>query len=259
MDLGLRGKRALVTAASRGIGLAVARTLAEEGARVALCARHRPALEAAARSVGPETLCFPADLTRLDDIRELVREAVAGLGGLDILVSSTGGPPASSIEKASDDDFKDAVDLTLMSAVRLVRETLEPLEESGSGRILLIASVSIKQPVAGLILSTAPRSGLLGLNKALAQELAPRGIRTNLLLPGFTWTQRVEDLAASMAASQGVGVEEIRERWERDIPMGRLARPDEIASVAAFLVSGRSSYVTGTALQVDGGYVRTVL
>jgi len=259
MDLGLKDRRALVTASSKGIGFGVARALAREGARVAMCARDATRLGQAASRIGRNAVALPADLTDPEAVDRLVADAASALGGLDILVSNTGSPPPSSFAENDDALWRDAVDLTLMSAIRLARAALPHLEASGSGRILFVASVSIKQPVAGLVLSNAPRSGLLGLSKTLASDLAPRGIRVNLLLPGFTWTDRVRILAETLAEREKVPVETIHRRWEADIPMGRLAEPDEIASVASFLVSDRASYVTGTAVQVDGGYVRSVL
>jgi 3-oxoacyl-[acyl-carrier protein] reductase len=259
MDLGLGGKRALVTGASKGIGLAVARALAGEGARTAVASRNAEALEEARALLGPEALAVPADLTDAESIRALLLDAVKGLGGLDILVSNTGGPPRADFEALDDEAWGAAVDLTLMSAIRLAREALPALKASGAGRILFVASVAVKQPVPGLVLSNAPRSGLLGLNKTLADELAPHGIRVNALLPGFTWTDRVKNLAADTARADGTDAETVRRRWEADIPLGRLAEPEEIAAVAAFLVSDRASYVTGTAVQVDGGFVRGVI
>ncbi len=258
MDLGLAGKRALVTASSRGIGLAVARTLAAEGARVVLSSRNRETLDAAAKDCGPACLAVPADLTRAEDVERLVDEATEGLGGLDILVSNTGGPPRSFLLEADEAAWKHAVDLTLMSAVRLARRALPRLAEGG-GALLFLASVSVKQPVPGLILSNAPRAGLLGLSRTLADAWAPRSVRINCLLPGFTWTDRVKALAGDIARAEGVPVEKVHGRWEADIPLGRLASPEEIASVASFLVSDRASYMTGCVVQADGGYVRTVL
>jgi 3-oxoacyl-[acyl-carrier protein] reductase len=259
MDLGLSGKKALVTAASRGIGLAVAKALAAEGAAVALCGRDEKRLEAAAAEVGPGTLALPADLTAPGDVARVVQQAASRLGGLDVLVANTGGPPRADFETLDDEAWAHAVDLVLLSAVRLARAAFLHLQASGAGRLLFLASVSIKQPVAGLVLSNAPRSGLLGLSKTLADAWAKKGVRVNLLLPGFTWTDRVRRLAEDQAAAEGVDPDAVRRRWEADIPMGRLAEPDEIARAAVFLVSDAASYVTGTALQVDGGYVRTVL
>ncbi|MHC5078066.1 MAG: SDR family oxidoreductase [Planctomycetota bacterium] len=258
MDLGLAEKKVLVTAASRGIGLAVARALAAEGARVAICARNEEGLKKAAEGIGPGTLAFPADLTKAGDVRRLVEGTVAGLGGLDILISNTGGPPPATFEEVREEEWKEAVDLTLMSAIRLAQASL-PALKAARGTLLFLASVSIKQPVQNLILSNAPRSGLLGLNKTLATNLAPFGIRVNCLLPGFTWTDRVKILAERTAEAEGVTAESVHRRWEADIPLGRLASPEEIASVAVFLVSDRAAYMTGTTVQVDGGYVRSIL
>jgi 3-oxoacyl-[acyl-carrier protein] reductase len=259
MDIGLSGRRALVTAASKGLGLAIAKTLAAEGARVAVASRSKENLERAAAAIGHGTLAIPADLTDAAQVRALVDRAAEALGGLDILVSNTGGPPRATFGEITEEAWRAAVDLTLMSAVRLGQAALPHLVKSGSGRILFVASISIKQPVQGLILSNAPRSGLLGLAKTLANDLAPRGIRVNVLLPGFTWTDRVKDLARDTAKAQKITEDEVRRRWEADIPMGRLARPEEIASVAAFLVSDAASYVTGAVLQADGGFIRTVM
>lgn len=257
MELGLEGKRALVTAASRGIGLAIAKTLHSEGACVAICGRGRAALEKAGSEIGEGALAFEADLTSAADVERLIDSASSGMGGIDILVSNTGGPPRADFAGLSDEEWGAAIDLTLMSAIRLTRAALPHFEKAGGGVVLFVTSVSIRQPVEGLVLSNAPRSGILGLSKTLANEYAPRKTRFNCLLPGFTWTDRVRLLAEDTAKAKGRSVEEIRRAWEADIPMKRMADPSEIAAVAAFMVSDRASYLTGTAIQVDGGYIRT--
>jgi len=262
MDLGLKGKVALVAAASKGIGKAIALELAREGCRVAICARGKEGLERTAdeirQATGQPVLAIQADLTRAEDIQRLVKATVDEYGGIDILVTNAGGPPPGPFETLSDEEWYKSVDLNLMSAIRLIREALPHLRRSKAGRIITMTSVSVKQPIQGLILSNAVRMAVIGLTKTLSQELAPYGITVNSVCPGWTRTRRVEELLRARAEREGISVEEIEARITADIPLGRMARPEEIASVVVFLASEKASYVTGTAIQVDGGYVKGI-
>ncbi|MBI1851419.1 MAG: SDR family oxidoreductase [Planctomycetes bacterium] len=259
MDLGLKGKRALVTAASEGLGRAVARGLAAEGAFVAICSRRREALDALARSISGETgkpvAAFTADVSRAEDCARVVIDAAATLGGLDLLVTNAGGPRPGQFVDLSDDDWRAAFDLTLMSVVRLVRAALPHLEES-CGRILVMTSTSVKQPIPGLLLSNALRAAVTGLVRTIADELAPKGIRVVAVAPGRIDTDRLRQLDEARAKRTGTIVEAVREAEERDIPLGRYGRPEEFADAVVWLASDRASYVTGTTVVVDGGKIR---
>ena len=263
MDLGLGGKRALVAAASRGLGAATARRLALEGAQVAICARDKARLAQAAdamsRETGSDIHSFVADLTKVDPITALVDHAAAALGGLDILVTNAGGPPAGTFESTPLDAWSHAVELTLLSAVRLIHAALPHLRRSESAAILTIASVSVKQPIENLMLSNAIRPAVIGLTKALAEELGPENIRVNSILPGWTATERVEELLAASMACNGTTREEEVAKRAGDVPLRRMGQPAEFANVAAFLVSPAASYVHGAMIPVDGGAIKATL
>ena len=261
METGLRGKGALVAAASAGIGLAIARGLAREGARVALLARRRDALERAATAVRQETGTdahpIVCDLTDRDAVRRSVAEADAACGGLEILITNAGGPRPGGFLDVAPEDFEATARLTLMSAVWLCHETVPRMVRAGKGgRIVMVASVSAKQPLDGLILSNTLRPGVVGLAKSLADELGPRGIRVNVICPGFAATARLEELAAEAAARRGLTVDAVRAEWAGTTALRRIGAADEIADLAVYLASDRSSYVTGTAISVDGGRTR---
>ena len=262
MDLGLEGSRALVAASSRGLGRAVARELAAEGARVVITSRSKGTLEEAAAGIAGETggqvRWVAADLRRAEDVRRLVAEAAGRLGGLDVLVTNSGGPPAGDFEDFGDEAWREAFELNLLSVVRLVREALPHLRASRSGRILNIASSSIKQPIEGLVLSNTFRAGVAGLAKSLAAELAPEGILVNTIGPGRISTDRVRQLDEARAKELGITPEEAKARSEAGIPLGRYGTPEELARLATFLVSPANSYVTGQAVLVDGGMVRAL-
>ena len=257
MDLGIRGKVALVAAASQGLGRAVAAGLAAEGARVAICARRADVLEATASAIqadtGSEILPVVADVSRADDCRRFVDAAVERWGTVDILVNNSGGPTPGTFDTTDDAAWAAAVDNTLMNVVRLTRLALPHMKAARWGRIVNIESISVKQPIAGLLLSNSIRPGVIGLAKTLAAEVARDGILVNNVCPGSHATDRLRELAEVRAASAGTTPEEELERMAEAIPLGRLGRPEELANVVVFLCSERASFVTGTTVLVDGG------
>jgi 3-oxoacyl-[acyl-carrier protein] reductase len=263
VDLGLSGKVALVTAASKGLGRAIATELACEGARVVISSRDEEALSRAATEIreetGAEVNYRAADLRNAADIEALVAHAAERFGGVDILVNNTGGPPAGTFEDLDDEAWQTAFEQILLSLIRCVRGVLPHMREGESwGRIVNVASSSVKQPIENLTLSNTFRAGLAGLAKSLSLELAPDGILVNTLGPGRISTARSESMDASQAESQGVSVEEVRGSFESRIPLGRYGTPEEFARVAAFLASPANGYVTGQAILVDGGMVRAL-
>lgn len=257
MDLGLAGKVGIVAAASKGLGKAVAKRLAQEGMRVAICARDEQTLQKTAREIEAltrsEVVAIRADVTRPEDIRNLVAETVKRFGGLDVLVTNAGGPPPGNFFACDDSHWEQAFYLTLMSVVRLCREAIPHMQQRGSGRIINIASVSVKQPIENLILSNSLRLAVVGLAKSLANELAPMKITVNTVCPGPTQTDRMEQLFRATG-----DVEAARRFWTKDIPMGRMGQPEELADLVAFLASENARYITGTVIQVDGGLVKGV-
>jgi 3-oxoacyl-[acyl-carrier protein] reductase len=263
MDLGLKNKVALVAAASRGLGRAVAEELAAEGASLVLCARNAQTLtetsDAISRSSGAQVLAVPADVAVVSDVTRVVASGIERFGRIDILVTNAGGPPAGNFEDVTREQWEVATRLTLYSAIELARHVLPGMKERRWGRILNITSIAVKQPVENLILSNSLRAGVTGFARTLANEVAPLGITVNNILPGYTRTERVEELAAMMAAKEGISSAEFKARWEQEIPMKRLGEPREFAALAAFLVSERASYITGTSIQVDGGWIRSLL
>jgi 3-oxoacyl-[acyl-carrier protein] reductase len=262
MDLGLQGKVALVMAASKGLGRAVATELAREGARVVISSRDEDTLAQTAAEIneemGAEVAHHAADITRAGDVSALVSHAADRFGGVDVLVNNTGGPPAGTFDDFDDEGWQFAFELVLLSLIRAVRGVLPLMRERGGGRIVNIASSSIKQPIENLILSNTFRAGIAGLAKSLSIELAPDGILVNTIGPGRIATARSQSMDASRAAALGVPVEEVRGQVESQIPLGRYGTPEELARLATFLASPANSYVTGQAILVDGGMVRAL-
>lgn len=263
MDLGLRGRPALVAASSRGLGRACAEELAREGADVVMCARNERALREAAdairASTGARVIDVVADVSRPDDIGRVVAAAFEAFGRVDILVTNGGGPPAGPFESHSTEAWSDAVRLVLDSVVNLTRAVLPGMKERHWGRIINVTSIAVKQPVDNLILSNTLRAAVTGFARTLANEVAPFNVTVNNVLPGYTRTQRVEDLSRRNAELRGTTPEEQLAVFERQIPMGRLGEPREFAAMVAFLASERASYVTGTSVPVDGGWIRSLL
>lgn len=260
MDLGLSGKIALVAAASKGLGRATAEAIAREGANVVLCARGREALERARDEIASVTTAevhaVPADLSRQDDIARVTGEALSRFGHVDILVTNAGGPPAGRFDAHDWDAWQRAVDLTLRSPVELTRALLPGMRERRWGRILNVTSITVKQPVENLMLSNAIRAAVTGFARTLANEEAANGITVNNILPGYTRTERVEQLAQATSRTEGITPAEVLARFESQIPMRRLGEPGEFAATAAFLVSERASYITGQSIAVDGGWIK---
>ena len=259
MNLGLEGKVALVCGASRGLGRAIAAELAAEGATLAVCSRDAERLGVAATAFGPDVLAVPADLAVAGEPTRVVEETLARFGRLDVLVANTGGPPAGSHDTLALEDWDAATALLLRSTVELTGAALPGMKERGWGRVLVVTSVAVKQPVDNLILSNSLRAAVTGYAKTLSREVATQGITVNTILPGYTATERVVDLNRANAEREGVEPEEIQARLEASIAMGRLAEPEEFAALAVFLASERASYITGAAISVDGGWVRGLL
>jgi 3-oxoacyl-[acyl-carrier protein] reductase len=260
MDLGLKGRVALVAGASKGLGRAAALALAREGCDVAMVARGREPLEAAAREIGAEArtrvLPIVADMSKKEDIERAVREAVERLGALHVVVCNSGGPPPGAFRELDEAAWQQAIDGTFLSTVRLVRAALPHLEHARFGRVIVITSTSTRELLPGLVTSNALRPAIVGLCKTLARELGPLGITVNNVGPGLFDTERVATLHARQAKASNLDIDDVRRRAEAAIPVGRIGAPEELARAIAFLASEGAAYVTGQTLLVDGG--RTV-
>jgi len=263
LHLGLNGRVAIVAAASKGLGRAVAEELAREGAHVAICARTLATLgETAAqikKSTGREVFHQALDVTDSAAVASFVAAVEAHFGRLDICVTNSGGPPSNSFKTTKPEDWRSAIDQLLMSTVFFAREALPRMQKKKWGRLITITSSAVKQPVDGLLLSNSVRAAVTGLARTLANEYAAEGITMNNVCPGYTRTARLDGLASTISARTGTKPEEVFAGWEREIPMKRLGTPQEFAAVVAFLASERASYVTGASLAVDGGLVRSLL
>ena len=263
MDLGIRGKVALVAASSRGLGRASAQALAAEGAELVLCARGEDALQATAdeirRATGVTVVDVVADLSTANGIGDVLQAAERAFGRVDILVTNGGGPPAGPFESHAREAWDAAVRTNLTSVVELVRGVLPGMRERRWGRIVNVTSIAVKQPVDNLILSNSVRAAVTGFARTLANEVAPHGITVNNVMPGYTRTDRVEELATRTADLQGTTREAAFGAWESQIPMGRLGEPAEFGAMVAFLCSSLASYTTGASIPVDGGWIRSLL
>lgn len=257
MDLELKGKAAVVSGASTGLGFAIAKVLSQEGAKVAICARRTGPLEKAATELsdatGGELFWSVADLSKGDEGAQFVEKAATRFGGLDILVNNAGGPPSTTFVEATEEMWQGAFDLTFKSAMSMTKAAVPSMKARGGGRVINVTSLSVKQPLPGLILSNAIRAAVIGMAKSAANELAPFGILVNNVCPGYTATERLRQLAQGIAEAKGTSVSEVHQQWEGMVPLGRIGKPEELADLVAFLASGRASYITGATIQVDGG------
>ena len=263
MNLNLKNKNAIVCASSQGLGKAAAIDLAKEGVNLAICSRDQEKIDKAKEEILQKTehnikvIALKADLDSLEDIQIFLQEVERSLGEVDILVNNNGGPPPSTFEQISDEDWQNAFNSTMMSAIRLSRSLVPNMKKKEWGRIINISSVSVKTPVNGLFLSNSLRMGVLGWAKALADELAAHGITVNTVCPGYTKTERVESILESQSSASGLTKEEIEKTIADNIPMKRVGEAEDLAGLITFLASEKANYMTGLAVQVDGGSART--
>jgi 3-oxoacyl-[acyl-carrier protein] reductase len=258
MDLGLKGKVAMVAAASQGLGFAIAKALASEGAQVSIAARKQETISAAAGRIGGGVLGSTADVSKPETIEAWHRATVERFGGVDMLVTNSGGPPAGPASGFDDAAWQAAIELLLLSVVRTVRIVLPSLEARGGGSILMLTSSSVKNPIANLGLSNVVRPAVSALAKTYADEFAAKKIRVNQLIPGRIATERIAYLDDANAKKLGISIEEQRKRSLATIPMGRYGEPEEFARAAAFLLSDAAGYISGATLAVDGGALRSI-
>lgn len=263
MDLKLKDLRALVTGSSRGLGYATARGLALEGAQVAINGREANSLTAAADNLikesGAKVIALPGDVSDPDTPAKLIEQVAEAFGGLDILVTNAGGPPAGAFEQFTEEQWTQAIELSFLSHVRLIRAALPHLRKSASPSVLTVTSYSVKQPIPSLVLSNSIRAATVGLTKTLALELGEDGIRFNSILPAWTETERVYELMKHRAESNQSSVEEEIAKQSQSSPLGRMGTPEEFANAAVFLCSPSASYITGVMLTVDGGMYKGTL
>lgn len=263
MDLGLTNRVAIVPAASKGLGRAIAERLAQEGMKLATCARNEATLQQTAQQIrettGAEVLAVAADVSKPEDVKRFVSQATERFERLDVLVTNAGGPPPGNFFDLTDEQWEKAFRLTLMSAVRLCREVIPYMQKQKWGRIVHITSASVKQPLNNLLLSNSLRLAVIGLSKHLANELASYNITVNAVCPGSILTERVQNLLQADAEKQGLPLGEAEKARLRQIPLGRFGKPEELADAVAFLASENAGFITGTAVQVDGGITKFVL
>lgn len=263
MDLNLKDKIALITGASKGLGYATALQLAREGCKVVINGRDEVRVKSAAEKIkeelGSQVIGLVGDASLPDMPEKLVQQTVDAFGGLDILITNTGGPKPGSIDSLDEAAWQSGIDLCLMAHVRLIKAALPHLRKSSAPSILTVTSVSVKQPIQNLLISNSVRAATVGLTKSLALELGREGIRVNSILPGWTETERVAELLKSRVKANNSTVEEEAKRQAAEIPFGRMGQPSEFANAAVFLVSPAASYINGVMLQVDGGSYKGTL
>ena len=263
MNLNLKNKNAIVCASSQGLGKAAALDLAEEGVNLAICSRDQDKINKVKEEIHQKTkseikvIALKVDLDSPDEIQAFYKQVENDLGSVDILVNNNGGPPPSTFEQLSDDDWQKAFNSTMMSCLRLSKLVIPNMKKNAWGRIINISSVSVKTPVNGLFLSNSLRMGVLGWAKALSDELAPHGVTVNTVCPGYTRTERVEAILETQSNSSGLKKEEIEKSIAENIPMKRVGEAEDLAGLITFLASEKADYMTGLAIQVDGGSART--
>jgi 3-oxoacyl-[acyl-carrier protein] reductase len=263
MNLNLKNKNAIVCASSQGLGKAAALDLAEEGVNLAICSRDQDKINKVKEEIHQKinseikVIALQVDLDSPDEIQAFYKQVENDLGSVDILVNNNGGPPPSTFEQLSDDDWQKAFNSTMMSCLRLSKLVIPNMKKNGWGRIINISSVSVKTPVNGLFLSNSLRMGVLGWAKALSDELAPHGVTVNTVCPGYTRTERVEAILETQSNSSGLKKEEIEKSIAENIPMKRVGEAEDLAGLITFLASEKADYMTGLAIQVDGGSART--
>ena len=259
MELGIAGKVAAVAASSQGLGLACAMELAREGAKLAICSRHRGRIDEAARKIHDETgadvFATVVDVSKQDDCIRFVEETAGKFGRLDILVTNTGGPVPGALDEVEFDNVRDGFDSTLMSAIVMMKASVPHMRRHHWGRIINILSMTVKQPKVNLLVSNTMRPAILGFAKSISFELAREGITVNNVAPGYTRTERLVELAEHLSKQAGTTVEDVFAGWEATVPARRLGEPEELAAMVAFLASDRAGYMTGVTVQVDGGSV----
>jgi len=260
METGLKGKSVIVAASSQGMGLATAQAFAAEGARMAMCARNEKTLRAAADTIRSkyktEVIDQPLDVTDAAGVGRFVKSVAEKFGGVDICVTNAGGPPAKNFLSITLEEWHKAIEMNFLSVVHFAREVIPYMQKKRWGRFITITSTSVRQPIPDLVLSNSVRPSVVGLVKSLAVEFGKDGILVNNVAPGYTATERLSELSATRALAAGVSEQEIRERWAADIPLRRLARPEEIADAIIWLASERAAYISGQTIMVDGGNYR---
>jgi 3-oxoacyl-[acyl-carrier protein] reductase len=259
VELGLEGKVAVVTAAGRGLGFAVAQGLVREGAQVAISSRNEASIRAAAEQLGGDVLWRAVDLEREDEVDAFMDAVLERYGRIDILVCNTGGPKTTTYMETTHEDWEQALRMLFWPVFRLTQRAIPSMKENGGGRIVFMTSTWVKQPRERGVLSTVVRSGLSGLSKHLSNELAADNILVNQVLPGPAWTDRSKELTERLAEARGVTQDEIKAQTFKEIPLGRYGLAEEIADAVLFLASDRASFITGASLQVDGGQIRSTL
>ncbi|MFC4737853.1 SDR family oxidoreductase [Bacillus daqingensis] len=260
MDMKVKGRSVVVLAASKGLGKATAEAYAQEGASVVIASRSREELEQTAAEIrqktGSRVEAVPCDVNDLESIRALMAKSAELHDGIDVLITNAGGPPPGTFDSITDEQWQQSFQQVLLSVTRLVREALPWMRKAEAGRIVMIASSSVKQPIDGLILSNTFRAGLSGLAKSLSQELAAENILVNIVGPGRIGTDRLKQMDTARAERTGTSVEELQKQAQAEIPAGRYGTPDEFAQAVVFLGSGSNTYITGQTLLVDGGLVK---